>query len=187
MFEPLLILIIIVFLVFSFDLLGQNLFKVPEGDGFVMFVAIILWGIGPILGLIGIAQGKIDGPPALVGGVVYLAILKFIWWDNFRGSRDRKTPPPPSSHRSTTSSDLRNRYEASSEVTHKPTALIGQNSSSKKSKKWSFNVSTKILKNNDTGTEYSPKQYERVSEGVTGYQIIHGPDVWVNDWDIDTV
>jgi len=52
-------------------------------------------------------------------------------------------------------------------------------------KKWSYDSKTKILKNNHTGMEYRSGQYEHQSDGATGYQIFHGPDVWVNDWDIE--
>jgi len=53
-------------------------------------------------------------------------------------------------------------------------------------KKWRYDSTTKILKNNITGMAYLPNQYEyQRTSNVSGFQIMHGPDVWVNDFDID--
>ena len=65
-----------------------------------------------------------------------------------------------------------------------PKEVDSQVSNSTK-KKWSYDSKTKILKNNHTGMEYRSGQYEHQSDGATGYQIFHGPDVWVNDWGIE--
>lgn len=55
-------------------------------------------------------------------------------------------------------------------------------------KKWTLYSKTKILKNNRTGMEYPAGRYEYQNSGmVRGYQILHGPDVWVNDSDVDLV
>lgn len=55
-------------------------------------------------------------------------------------------------------------------------------------KKWSLDSKTKMLTNNVSGMKYPPVRYKYQDSGmVRGYQILHGPDVWVNDWDVDTV
>ena len=52
-------------------------------------------------------------------------------------------------------------------------------------KEWSYDSETKILANNFTGMEYWPVDYEHQRTlNKSGYQILHGPDVWVNDWDV---
>lgn len=53
-------------------------------------------------------------------------------------------------------------------------------------KKWSYDGKTKMLKNNHTGKVYKPSEYEyQHSQNVSGFEILHGQDVWVNDFDVD--
>lgn len=53
-------------------------------------------------------------------------------------------------------------------------------------KKWSFDSQTKILRNNQTGMTYPQSRYEHQrSLNTSGYQILHGADVWVNDRDVN--
>lgn len=54
-------------------------------------------------------------------------------------------------------------------------------------KKWRYSSSTKILKNNLNGTEYSLRQYEHEDSvsGTGGFRIYHGPDLWIHDHDVN--
>lgn len=54
-------------------------------------------------------------------------------------------------------------------------------------KKWRYSSTTKILKNNLNGTEYSLRQYEHEDSlyGTSGFKIHHGPDLWIHDHDVD--
>lgn len=167
-------------LIFGFESLGQRIFKVPEGAGYATIVMILVWGVGPVIGLLLIIQGKIDGPAAFISALVYAAILKFVWWDTFRSQKNKKSDQIQKSKESEA-------IEVEAETIEIIKTKIQPESTLPASKKWSFNSHTKILRNNHTGTEYPADRYERqrTSDIVSGFQILHGPDVWANDWDVD--
>lgn len=65
---------------------------------------------------------------------------------------------------------------------------IHTSSTTPETMKWSYFGDTKILRNNHTGTEYPAGSYEYISaqlKGLAGFQIMHGPDAWVREWDVE--
>ena len=70
---------------------------------------------------------------------------------------------------------------------NKANADVGRKNKEATQKRWTYNNKTKILRNNISEVDYSPKQYEHQHDGAAGYQIFHGQDVWVNDWDIEFI
>ena len=52
-------------------------------------------------------------------------------------------------------------------------------------KKWSYFGETRILRNNQTGAEYTTKNHTRVDNGVKGFELIHDATPWINDWDVE--
>lgn len=55
-------------------------------------------------------------------------------------------------------------------------------------KQWRFEQATGVLRNNVTGAEYRPGAYRRVQSGyVRGFDILHGPDAWANDLDVECI
>lgn len=70
-----------------------------------------------------------------------------------------------------------------------PTFTAAVDTIAGRGKKWSYCSETKVLRNCLSSAEYPPSKYIRDEDSsyVKGYKILHGDDIWVNDFDIEVV
>lgn len=161
--------------IMGIDILGQKIFKVPEGYGYVSFVIILFWGVGPIIGLILILQGKIEGFEAFISAIVYAAMLKFVWWDTWIGEIKRKKQ------------EVADKASVPAVSAQTTPAVEPQKiqTAPPKPNRWVYNIATRVLTNRVTGERYKDDQFKWVAGNPQGFEIQHGKTSWVNSYETD--